>query len=245
MTKIESFSLHNLRNTEHFQFMTDVDQLITTATPLELGIDGLYPSFNTALAAEDATMRTELGSLRSKAIEDFDTLRDNTWNAISMRVNASLLCPFQDEINSATVLRRLIDLYGDVRSRSYNEESASISNLVNDFTKPENLDHVNKLGLLNWINELKNENDQFQYFFNERNAEFAERESGDVRAVRILIDPIYQKIVDRINASVVMEIATPVAESFISQLNEKIKYYKTTLVSRSSRSKTEETAPTA
>lgn len=245
MTKIESFSLHNLRNTEHFQFMSDVNQLITTATPLELGIDNLYLSFNASLTAEDATMRVELGSLKSKNIEELDNQRDKTWNAILMRVKATLLSPFDREAESARIVERIMNLYGDPRSKSYNEESSAITNLVADLQKPENTEHLGNTGIMQWVPELRTENQQFQAVFNERNAEFAGRESGDVRAIRLQIDPIYEKIVDRINASVVMEIATPVAESFISQLNEKIKYYKTTLVARSSRSKTEETAPTA
>lgn len=245
MEKLEEIALSRMRNTEHFQFMTDVDQLITTATPLELGIDGLYPSFSTALAAEDATLRTELGSIRSKTIDDLDTLRDTTWSAILLRVKSTLLSPIQTEAESALIIQRIIDLYGDLRAITYNEETAAISNLVSNLMLPAYSTHLSVIGIFTWVNELKMQNEQFQTALNERNAEFADRESGDVRAVRILIDPIYRKISDRINASVVLETAKPAAGIFISQLNEKIKYYKTTLVSRVSRSKTAEKAPTA
>lgn len=247
MTTIELFSLHNFRNNEHFQFMTDVDQLITTATPLELAIDGLYPSFKTALTAEDATMRTELGSIRSKTIEDLNALRGKTWNAISLRVKSTQLSPIAMEAESAMIIKRIIDLYGDVRSKTLNEESAAITNLVNDLMQPANTNHLNLNGIFTWVNELKMENEHFQTVFNERNAEFAERESGDVRAIRLQIDPLYEKLVERINATIVMEIAKPAAISFVSQLNEKIKYYKTTLAARATRAKnnesTEKVAP--
>ena len=245
MEKLEEIALSRMRNTEHFQFMTDVNQLITTATPLELGIDGLYPSFSTALAAEDSALRTELGSIRSKTIDDLDTLRDTTWSAILLRVKSTLLSPIQTEAESALIIQRIIDLYGDLRAITYNEETAAISNLVSNLMLPAYSTHLSVIGIFTWVNELKMQNEQFQTVFNDRNAEFADRESGDVRAVRILIDPIYRKISDRINASVVLETAKPAAGIFISQLNEKIKYYKTTLVSRVSRSKTAEKAPTA
>lgn len=237
MTKIEFFSLHSFRNNEHFQYMTDVDHFITTATPLELGIGSIYPPFKTALVAEDATMRTELGSIRSKAIEDFDKLRDKTWKAILLRVESTLLSPFYPEVESAQVIKRMIDLYGDVRAISYNEESAAISNLVNDLMLPANIDHLSQAGITIWVIELRMQNEQFQILFNERNEEFADRESGDVRAIRFQIDPLYEKIVERINATLVMEIAKPAAITFVSQLNEKIKYYHTTLASRAGRVK--------
>jgi len=245
MEKLEEITLSRFRNTEHFQFMTDVDQLITTATPLELGIDGLYPSFKTTLTAEDATMRTELGSIRSKTIEELDTLRDKTWNAILLRVKSTLLSPIAIEVESALIIKRIIDLYGDVRSKTYNEESAAITNLVNDLMLPANSDHLNLTGINMWVNALQMQNEQFKTIFNERNAEFAERESGDVRAIRLQIDPLYEKLVERINATIVMEIAKPAAISFVSQLNEKIRYYKTTLAARATRAKSNETPETA
>ena len=245
MQKLETIALTRLRNNEHFQFMTDVDQLINTFQPSELAIDSLYPAFKTALTSEDAAMRVEIGSIKSKSIEELDKLRDKTWNAISLRIKATQLSPLDNEAESAEVIRRIIDLYGDIRTKSYNEESAGISNLVADLQKSENTDHINRVGIQRWVTELKKQNDDFQLVFNERNTELAGRESGDVKAIRLQLDPLYEKIAERINATIVLEIAKPVAFEFISQLNEKINYYKTTLVSRSARSKTEETTPTA
>ncbi len=229
MQKFESIYLPRMRNDEHFQFMTDVDELITTCQISELGIARLYTAFKTTLMAEDAALRIELGSLASKKTEELDVLRNKTWKAISMRVDATLLSPIEDEANSARVLRRLIDLYGDVRSKSYNEESMSISNLLKDFDLPENLNHINKIGLSAWIGELKNQNDQFHAFFNERNAELTARDSGNLKSIRLQIDPIYEDIIEKINAAIVMEVAKPIAFAFMSELNERIKYYKNTL----------------
>ena len=240
MQKLENIALLRMRNNEHFQFMTDVDQLIITNQASELAIDSLYPAFKTALAAEDTAMRVELGSMKSKSIEELDKLRDKTWNAISLRVKATLLSPLASEAESAEFVSRIIDLYGDLRAKSYNEESAGLSNLVADLQLPANAEQVNKVGIQRWVTELKNQNDQFQTVFNERNAELAGRESGDVRAVRLQIDPIYLQMAEIINATIVMGIAKPAAISFVGQLNEKIKYYKTTMASRNGKVKPEE-----
>jgi hypothetical protein len=239
MEKIEKFNLAPLRNNEHSQFMTDVDKMIITSQASELGIDGLYPTFKSVLNTEDAAMRVESGSIKSKIVEECDKQRGNTWSAISMRTNSALLSPFANEVASAEVIRRAIDLYGDVRTLTYNEESAATANLVADLLLPANADHLNRIGIQRWVTELKNENEQFQAAFNDRNNEVAGRESGDVRTIRAQIDSVYKQIVERINASVIMEVAKPAAISFVSQLNEKIKYNKTTLASRSSRAKKE------
>jgi hypothetical protein len=237
MNKIESLYLHGLRNNEHFQFMTDFDVLVTNIQPAELGIEGLYPTFKTALQTEDATMRTELGSARSKTIEELDSMRDRTYKAMVVRTNATLLSPIEAEAESARLVKRIFDLYGDVRALSYNEESAAISNLISDLLLPVNAAHLGQMGMTHWANELKNQNDQFQSEFNRRNTELAGRESGDVRGIRIEIDPIYNQMIEKINASIILEVAKPVVSRFVDELNEKIKYYQTTLAARSGRSK--------
>jgi len=244
MQKIESIALTRLRNNEHFQFMTDVDHLITTSQPAELGIENQYPAFKTAFTAEDVTMRAEFGSLKSKSIEELDNLRDQTWQAILLRVKSAQLSPFANEVESGEVIMRIIDRYGDVRAISYNEETTGITNLVTDLLLPANAEHLNKVAIQRWVPELKSQNEQFQAVFNDRNTELSDRISGDVKAIRMQIDPIYEKLMERINATIVMEIAKPAAISFVSQLNEKIKYYKTTLAARSSRAK-EDVKPSA
>jgi SMC interacting uncharacterized protein involved in chromosome segregation len=237
MNKIESFSLHNLHNNEHFQFMTDFDKLIILYLATELGIDSLYPAFKSALTAEDTAIRIELGSLKSKTIEQLDKLRDRILTAISLRLKSTLLSPFDDEIESAEALKRVVDLYGDVRNISYNEESAALTNLVNNMQLPANETHIVKVGITTWVAELKRVNEQFITVFNERNSELSVRESGDVRPVRKQLDPIYEQMVEKINASIVLETAKPNVAAFVGEHNQKIEYYRTTLAARSGRKK--------
>jgi hypothetical protein len=240
MTRIETIKLTRFRNNEHFQFMTDVDELVTTHQASVLGIDVLYVDFRKVFMAEDTAIRIELGSAKSKTIEQLNKLRGNTWKAVAIKVKATLLCPIASEVKSAEVIQRVIDKYGDVRVLTYVEETASITNLTNDLLLSENTEHLKKIGILIWVTELKSENEQFSTVFNERNSELAVRESGDVRAVRNLIDPLYDQLVETINSSIVMKMAQPAAFIFVNELNEKIKYYTTIIASRKGRSKAEE-----
>jgi hypothetical protein len=243
MNKIEFFNLYNLRNNEHFQFMTDLDKLIILYLATELGIDNLYPAFKSALNAEDTAIRIELGSLKSKTIEQLDKLRDRILTAISLRIKSALLSPFDDEIESAEALIRVVDLYGDVRNISYNEESAAITNLVSNMQLRPNTDHMNKVGITTWVAELKRVNEQFMVLFNERNSELSVRDSGDVRSARKQLDPIYEKLVEKINATIVLETAKPVVAAFVGEHNQKIEYYRTTLAARSGRKKGKDDNP--
>lgn len=237
MNGIESLNLYRLRNSEHFQFMTDLDILILKYVAVELGIDDLYTAFKQYLTAEDTALRVETSSAYSDLLRDLDDLRDETWNAIETRIASALICPFEDEVASARELQRIFDLYGDIRSLPYNEESGDMTNLVTDLLKPSNVVHLEKVCVKKWAEELKKENDNFQVTFNDRNAELAKRANGDVRAARRVIDPVYQEMVKRINASFVMKLAKPVATQFTNELNERISYYRNTLTARISRNR--------
>ncbi len=236
MTRINSISPYGLRNNEHFQFMTEVDQLVTAVPAGLLPVDEVYPGFKEALTAEDDALRVEQGSLKTKTRNEIDVRRDSIWSACRGRVEATLSSPIAEEAESAKVLMRIFDLYGNVRRMGKAEETSALTNLVVDLLLPANEEHLNRVGIQTWVVALKNENDQFKAVTQERVTEVAGRESADVRAIRLIVDPIYQELVDTVNAAIILKQATPEAQTFVAELNVIIKSYKTILAARSGRS---------
>jgi SMC interacting uncharacterized protein involved in chromosome segregation len=151
-----------------------------------------------------------------------------------------LLSPVQEQVEAAKAIQRVFDLYGNVRKLSYNEETALLTNLITDLEKPENAAHCATLGITSWISALKAQNDGFQALLNERNREYANKDSGNVKEARLLTDPIYHEIVTRLNAMVTLGMASDEAKELIKELNQKIKYYESTVDSRSGGSDDEE-----
>jgi hypothetical protein len=236
MIKIEHTDLRSFDNNEHFQFMTGFDKLISTHKAVLTGAEVTYGIFKNTLMAEDLAMRIEQGSSAAQTLDRLDRQRDKTWNAIHMRLKATLLSPIKEEVDSAQFIRHIINLYGDVCTLTYSEQSAAIENLTNDLELPVIAIHTNKVGITDWVLELKKQNRQFNEAFEAINSEFARRESNDVKAVRTLIDPVYEQLVERINASIILEFAQPEVIDFAQKLNDKIKYYNTPLVYRNSSS---------
>lgn len=235
MDTIRPITLARMRNNEHYQFMVDVANGIKKATSAALQLDTVYPAFTTAFAKLNATLLIDQGSVKTEQITALDLTRDRTWSALNERVKASLLSPIEAEVIAAKAVKRVFDLYGSVRNMSYNEESAAITNLIEDLEKTKNAADCTTLGITAWVAALKQQNIDFQAMLESRNVELAGKDSGDVKAVRDEIDPVYQNIVKRINAQVALEIATPVTETFIRELNQRIKYYDDTLTARAGR----------
>jgi hypothetical protein len=242
MEKIEFLRLYRLRNDEHYQFITDIKVLINKATAEELGIADINTSFNTAFNAEDTAMKVELGSSQSKAIRDLDAERDKTWNALSLRIDAAFICPVVAEAKAGEALKRVFNLYGDKRKAPYNEESAALTKLVADLLSPANKPHCETLGIIAWVEALKTQNEAFQAVLNNRNEELAGRTSGNTWAFREDVDKYYQKIVDRINSTIELNLAKPGVEKFVKEVNEKIAYYKNVIAIRKGRKLSEKKA---
>ena len=243
MDQIQSMKFAKLRNNEHFQFMTDVNNMITDITPATLNIENVLPEFISALNELNKVFQVDRGSTKTQQLVVLDELRDRTWSAIYARVRATLICPVEKEVESAKLVKRVFDLYGNVRQMTYNEETAALINLLEDLEKEANAPHCAVIGITKWLNELKKQNDEFQEVLNARNSEFANKNSGDVKNARKVIDPAYEKIVERLNALVTLDMATPEIESFIKELNQLIKYYESTLAARSGRKEVDEEIP--
>lgn len=236
MTKIEPVDLRSFDNNDHFQFMTGFDKLISTHKCAITGAEITYGIFKNTLMAEDLAIRIEQGSSAAQKLDKLDRQRDKTWNAIQLRIKATLLSPIKEEVESTQFIRHIINLYGDVCTLTYSEQSSAIENLTNDLELPVIAIHTDKIGLTDWVDELKRQNRQFNEAFDAINSEFARRESNDVKAVRTLIDPVYLQLVERINAFIILEFAQPEVIDLVQKLNDKIKYYKTPLVYRNSSS---------
>jgi hypothetical protein len=152
-----------------------------------------------------------------------------------MRIDATLLCTIDKEVEAAKRLRRVFDLYGDIRKISFNEETAGLTNLLGDLANEENAAFVTTCGLSKWANALSDLNQAFIAKQNERDTELANKNSGNVKAVRIEIDPLYEIMVERVNALISLNMQTPELENFVKELNQKIKTLETTLATRDGR----------
>lgn len=232
MNKLELFFTGSLRNAEHFQFMTEFKTAINVYTPEILGVKDLLPPFQVALDKENVALKIEQGSAKSELAETFDKLRDKIWKSAWLRVESAVLSPLEEEVESGYVIKRIFEVYGDIRRHPVNQESGEMSNLVSDLLKPENATHLQTIHLDKIITELKKANDQYIQIVSDRNVEVAARESGNVKEARMEVDPLYVLIVETINASIILKTAKPETAKFVDEHNNRVKVYQATLAAR-------------
>lgn len=211
--------------------------------PTNPAVDELMARFNPVYEELDEVNRVDMGTVLTEKVQLADKQRGTTWRGMDLLVDAYLHSPVEAQIESAKVLRRVFDVYGDYRKRSYDAESSDSRNLVQDLEKTENEEHCNRIKLNAWIPLYKAELETFKQLQNQRDTEKGYKASGDVRAVRIKMDPLYREIINMVHAFVTLGMATAAIDNFIILMNQKVKRYNDMLAARQGRKDGEEDQP--
>ncbi|MDP4270470.1 MAG: DUF6261 family protein [Bacteroidota bacterium] len=234
MKQIQNFKLDKLRNDEHQQFVTDVLAAAEANATVIVGVEDVFDPFKQAVTAEIECQKAEQGSAVTKNLIEADDYRDRLFKGLQMGVDAHQYHYDDTVCESARRLMRVFDLYGDLRSKPYKEESAALTNLVHDLKGEAYSADVTLLSKAEWITKLGEANDGFIAKFDERASELSARSMGAARAARATTDPAYKVFIDKINAAAVFK-GEEVYAVFIDKVNYLIDYTKSTIAARQGR----------
>lgn len=230
MKKVNTVEFRPFNNNEHGQFHTDVKKEIGRVTPQRLGILPLFGAYSTAVTAELATIDVEKGSRYTLDIEEGDDFRDRLYRAFVLQTKANALDFHPDVEQAAHRILRIINQVGDMRKQDYNQESETLTSLVNQVKNNYPADVTTcKQGEL--LDKLEEANNSFIQHFGTRADEESARISGNVRQARVPVDEGFHNIALVINAMVLLNGETDYAE-FIDKINYLIDYYKNTIKMR-------------
>lgn len=203
-----------------------VQQKTANFSPEELQIEAEHPQFLEALEALDSAIRNNHGSALTKELLALDQKRRKTYSAIRGRLKNTLSSPFEAEREAAKQLHYTLLKAGEIQRMEYIDKNVSLRFLCRNLLDEKHLPLCQQLGITHWIEALRDENILFQEKEKERSTEYATRHTLSNAEARKVIDKIYHKMVNRINASVVVELATPNTEQFIDLCNKEIKQIK-------------------
>ena len=218
--EISKLYFRRLRNAAHYQFYTDFSALVDKYTPQALGIEELYALYKPTYVDEGIAFVAISKSAFTEQLEKVDTERDQVYRGLVDDVN-SKKNHFKAEVSDAAArVSILIDSYGNLAPKPYDEESAFISSLISDLRTKTSTETV-ILNLKEWIDELEVRNNAFIALQGSRNAEEADRTELRMKEVRVVVDNAYNKIVKRINALIELNGDTDYA-GFVKELNTRI-----------------------
>ena len=218
--KVESLHLNNQRNAAHYQFQTDFNQTVIKYTPQALGIVEAYAAYLLLYQDEGVALVSISKSATTDQIGIADHDRDMTFRGLVDSVS-SKLNHFNTAVRDAAKrVMVILDGYGNLAPKPNDEESGLISSLIADLKSKLPAD-LTLLGINDWIAELERQNNVFIALQASRNSEEASRTELRMKQVRIEIDAAYRKIVERINALIVVNGEAPYTE-FVKEINVRI-----------------------
>lgn len=234
--KILRLNKHHLRNEEHFQFQTDVKTLIESLDAEQLKISSLFEHFLEVYLKEDEALEKIRKSLLTDPITDLDRKRDELFMNFKQLVKSHFSHFQTEKAEAARKIQTLIDHYGNITKKSYNETTASVYNFIQDIEASFS-NELQTLNAKDWIVQLKSFNNEFEELMNERHDEKAKNQSSNLRFIRDEVDNIYLSITEKIEALSLLHNDEGIYSDFIARLNARIEYYKHTLTHRKSKVK--------
>lgn len=237
MTKIIRIDFPRLRNEEHFQFGTDMitlfNQNFIQRSVEAATLYSKYDEYTQLLEKEDMLIERIKKNMLTDPIGDADRLRDNTASGVSHIANAYAFNANPEKVEAARKIKIIIKHYGNLREKSYNEETASIYNFIQD-VRNTCADEMELIGLTPWIEEFEEQNRAFEELMNQRFNEQANQDDSDLRELRKQVDKVFAELRDFIEAINLMSGGVTYTD-LINQMNQRIEYYKNTLATRKGR----------
>lgn len=243
MKKIKQLDFSHFRNNEHGQFHKVIRDELMSNAPVKTAVIKFSNSYVDAIATELLAIEVEEGSQHTTLIENSDLFRDQLYRSFVLHIKSCLISFDPTVQEAASRILRIVNQVGDMRKQPYNEESGTLSSLISQLENNYTPD-INLCNAALHLGKLEEANNSFIAEFGTRSAEASLRISGDVRAARAVVDPIFKDICSVINAMVLLN-GEAEYSTFIDKVNYQIDYYKNTINNRRSpgKDKTDDNTP--
>ncbi len=227
--KIKKIDLSRLRNEEHYQFNTDFNALTESNNPTTLGIEVGFDAYQPLYIDEGEALDIIRRSAITEDIAKADALRDKTYRGLRDAVKSATSHFLVGKQQAAYRIQVVLDHYGDIIHKTYDEETAAIGSLIGDLAALTA--DVTLLGLTDWIAEMQANNQAFDTLKKMRYTEAAVKTQLRMKQVRRQVDDAYNRITERIDALVIVNGGEAYA-TYINELNKRIDSYNLVLAQR-------------
>lgn len=238
--KTSRISLRNLHNEEHFQFHSDFKNAVVQYGADALDILEPFHAYTAYYNQEQESLQLIRKSANTEKLAKTDMDRDNIFRGFADAVKSGLNHFDGNKQAAAGRIQILLDQYGNVARKPYDEETAALTKLVTEMNTTYQND-ISLLALADWVQELDAQNKAFDMLMKARYSEGASQTELRMVTVRVDVDAAYKSILDRLDALMLLNGASKY-EAFVKELNERVNKYSKTLSMRRGRAATNKEA---
>ena len=234
MEQIINISKTRMVNNEHFQYYTEVIELIERTGADTLKIESLFAEMLHAYHLEDEAMMKITKSALTQDIKQKDKERDTTLAGINDRIRAAHKHFNTDVQNAAKKLKILFNTYGNVARKPLNEETSAVFNILQELNGKYAAD-VDTIGIADLVNQLELENNAVAQLMRERRHEAINKQPElTMKKARKMLDNAYDNAIKHVNAFVTIE-GEANYKTFLAAMNKLIADFKIIMAQRAGR----------
>lgn len=219
ITTIKEIQLKRLNNAEYTQFLSNVEALITKATPAKLGLeDSFFSAYKTNVVKLTEIAKHSTASKETQTLETLDQERDSLVGYLLTSVRNERKSPIKARKEAATALYLTTKPYAGIQSMPNRQETQHIESLYADLSRSENKAYITTLGLSEAVETLNTTNQKYKKLTADRTEAKVSLPTENIKQVRNATNAQYTEITLRAFAQ---SVALPTAEAsaFVASLN--------------------------
>ena len=232
--KINKVPYGKMHNAEHFQYGTEVKDLITQVSPIKTKIAKFFAVFFAALGVEDICLLIIQKSNLTELLNNIDRYRDSLWKTLVTQIESALKHFDANVVAAAKRLKIVADTFGNLAYKPKDEETSGITNFAQEVDENYAADIV-LIGAAITLENLKESNAKYDQLSKERDAQSAEKPDTKMKEARVDTENAYREMTTVIEAfSLIAETQAEkdLYNSFITHLNVIIDRYKNRISQR-------------
>ena len=233
--KINVLIQSRFRNLSIFQCHRDILKFVEQENLTALKISAEVASYKIAFNRLDDILKKIVKSIHTEEIAELDKTRDRIFSGILSMINAALKHFSPEVVTAAKKIKILLNTYGNVNTKTYNDQTASIVNLMQEFKGPYK-NEVAITRIKDWTDQLEATNNEFEELMETRMREQTGKDDLRVKDARLALDETFKTFSDKVNALVIVDGAQNY-EELIKNINGTIKKYDTMIVQSKPRKK--------
>lgn len=194
------------RNGEYLQYMKDVLELVNKQDVTTLLLTAQRDDLTTIVTSIDEAFQQSLGSALTQEIIDLDERRDKAFIGFKTLLNGfTYHADAAKQLHAEAAITTLNNYGNGVTRKSYQEETAIVNSLINDFeTNIELVTALSALGITDWLTELKDANEAFAAKYLERVGETAANPLTNISELRTQATAAFRTLISHIEAHKVL-----------------------------------------
>lgn len=230
---MENLDLNALRIAEFIALGHEINEILSRNLPLSPGLQEAALAFKNGFNQVSLAYARERGRPLSREIEELDFRRDECINGI-MQLAEAFSRHYDEAMRTAAgKLLQVIRQYGsNIALQNYNAETSSLKSIIEDLeaTGPAREAMV-KLGLTEWVAEMKTANDRFANVYSEQTQDTGEHPVGNLKELRGFARANYLDLLGMLDAQKWVKTDATLL-TLVNEINEVIVRYHEMVASR-------------